>query len=238
MTDTSRLRALVEQWRQRAAAQRELVARGESLNPLAMSGMADANEERADELEAAIRAEEEPQPLGSSVTDWKSAALCLGESLAANGPNGYYAFTPDQWLTWARERAAEAPPSASDDDTTSENDPGAYPVPPSVSDNAAPGWMQARAVRQQSSVAAPAPPPVAASGWQPPTFEKSLEALLNAHSQENTSNTPDFILAQYLLGCLAAWNTATQQRETWYGRDARPTAGTGAAPAPPPEPQG
>jgi len=54
-------------------------------------------------------------------------------------------------------------------------------------------------------------------------FEKELENLINTHSQENTSNTPDFILAQYLIGCLAAFNTAVQQRETWYGRDARPS---------------
>jgi len=52
-------------------------------------------------------------------------------------------------------------------------------------------------------------------------LEKELAATLNRHSAENASNTPDFILAQYLLGCLAAWNTAVQQRETWYGRDSR-----------------
>ena len=55
-------------------------------------------------------------------------------------------------------------------------------------------------------------------------LERELASVLNQFSAENVSNTPDFILAQYLLGCLAAWNTAVQQRETWYGRDARPTA--------------
>jgi hypothetical protein len=50
-----------------------------------------------------------------------------------------------------------------------------------------------------------------------------LAAMLNKHSAENASNTPDFILAEYLLGCLAAFNVATQQRETWYGRDAAPS---------------
>ena len=68
------------------------------------------------------------------------------------------------------------------------------------------------------------------------TFERELETLLNRHCQENASNTPDFILAQFLLGCLAAWNTGVQQRETWYGRDARPCAPPGgAAPSTPPE---
>ena len=55
------------------------------------------------------------------------------------------------------------------------------------------------------------------------TFVKELERLINKHSQENASNTPDFILAQYLQGCLAVFAQAVQQRETWYGRDARPS---------------
>lgn len=57
-------------------------------------------------------------------------------------------------------------------------------------------------------------------------FEKELESLINRHSKENESNTPDFILAQYLSSCLAAWNTGVQQREGWYGRDPRPTLST------------
>lgn len=54
------------------------------------------------------------------------------------------------------------------------------------------------------------------------SFEKELEGLINRHSQENASNTPDFILAQFLRSCLDAWNTGVQQRENWYGRDPRP----------------
>lgn len=56
-----------------------------------------------------------------------------------------------------------------------------------------------------------------------PDFISELRSLINKYSMENWSNTPDFILAQYLTDCLLAWNQATQQRETWYGRDARPT---------------
>jgi hypothetical protein len=55
------------------------------------------------------------------------------------------------------------------------------------------------------------------------TLEDEMRRFLNQHSAENASNTPDFILAQYLIACLIAYNTATQQRETWYGRDARPS---------------
>lgn len=54
-------------------------------------------------------------------------------------------------------------------------------------------------------------------------LEHALASALNRFSAENESNTPDWILAQFLLGCLAAWNRGTQQRETWYGRDARPS---------------
>ena len=51
-----------------------------------------------------------------------------------------------------------------------------------------------------------------------PTFEKELEELINRHSKENGSDTPDFILAEYLLGCLNNFNTTIKERESWYGR--------------------
>ncbi len=54
-------------------------------------------------------------------------------------------------------------------------------------------------------------------------FEARLRKIINQTCQENDSNTPDFILAQYMVCCLSAFTTATQQRETWYGRDARPS---------------
>src|SRR5439155_27072301 len=54
------------------------------------------------------------------------------------------------------------------------------------------------------------------------SFPQELESVINRNSKENVSNTPDFILAQYLESCLLAFDTAVQQRETWYGRDPRP----------------
>lgn len=54
------------------------------------------------------------------------------------------------------------------------------------------------------------------------TFAEELTVLLNKHSQENPSNTPDFILADFLAGCLQAWNKSVSIREQWYGRDATP----------------
>jgi hypothetical protein len=48
------------------------------------------------------------------------------------------------------------------------------------------------------------------------TLEQNLTSLLNTHSQESASNTPDFILARYLLDCLSAFNAAQVRRAEWY----------------------
>jgi len=61
----------------------------------------------------------------------------------------------------------------------------------------------------------------------PTRFENELRELLNRHSVENDSNTPDFILAKYLTACIYAWNAAIQQREIWYGRDGHPSTKEG-----------
>jgi len=44
-----------------------------------------------------------------------------------------------------------------------------------------------------------------------------IRAAINHCSRENVSNTPDFILAEYLLSCLAAFESASMRREEWYG---------------------
>lgn len=48
------------------------------------------------------------------------------------------------------------------------------------------------------------------------TFEKKLEQLLNDYSMENGSNTPDFLLARFLMNCLNAYNAAVRKRDIWY----------------------
>ena len=50
-------------------------------------------------------------------------------------------------------------------------------------------------------------------------FEKELQSLLNRFSMENGSNTPDYVLAQFLSNCLNAWNQGIKERESWVGRD-------------------
>ena len=46
-------------------------------------------------------------------------------------------------------------------------------------------------------------------------LERELAAVINKHSLESASNTPDFILAKFLIECLAAWDAAMQKREEW-----------------------
>lgn len=45
---------------------------------------------------------------------------------------------------------------------------------------------------------------------------KDIAEVLNRHSAENGSDTPDFILAAYLVSCLMSFDTAVLGRSTWY----------------------
>jgi hypothetical protein len=47
-------------------------------------------------------------------------------------------------------------------------------------------------------------------------FRKELRHLINKHSIENGSDTPDFILAEYLKDCLKAFDKATKRRTDWH----------------------
>ncbi len=49
--------------------------------------------------------------------------------------------------------------------------------------------------------------------------EKELASVINKHSLENASNTPDFILAKFLATCLCAYNTACQDNGKWHTED-------------------
>jgi hypothetical protein len=53
-------------------------------------------------------------------------------------------------------------------------------------------------------------------------FRKDIERTINRYSKENGSNTPDFILAQYLEDCLGAFGKAVMAREKAYGRVPKP----------------
>lgn len=49
------------------------------------------------------------------------------------------------------------------------------------------------------------------------TFHAELEALINRHSMENESNTPDFILRNFIAASLEAFNEATRARDDYFG---------------------
>lgn len=51
-------------------------------------------------------------------------------------------------------------------------------------------------------------------------FRSQLECLLNRFSCENGSDTPDWILSDYLTACLAAFDAGVVAREKWYSRNA------------------
>lgn len=48
-------------------------------------------------------------------------------------------------------------------------------------------------------------------------FLEDLRSAVNRHSQENASDTPDFILARLLLDALGAFEKASNRRVDWYG---------------------
>lgn len=53
---------------------------------------------------------------------------------------------------------------------------------------------------------------------QETNFREDLAGVINRYSRENGSDTPDFILGNYLAACLAAWDAGVVAREKWYGR--------------------
>lgn len=49
-------------------------------------------------------------------------------------------------------------------------------------------------------------------------FEQELKLLINRHSKENDSGTPDHILAKYMSACLDAYSEAVQSRAAWHSQ--------------------
>lgn len=69
------------------------------------------------------------------------------------------------------------------------------------------------------------------------SLRDELRAAINRASAENSSNTPDFILAEYLTTCLAAFDLAANRRDDWYGVKLDPS-GRKTAPVSQPVPGG
>lgn len=60
------------------------------------------------------------------------------------------------------------------------------------------------------------------SNPQREALRKEMAELLNRHSCENGSNTPDFLLANLLVANLDAFDQAVTERAAWYGRGDAP----------------
>lgn len=65
------------------------------------------------------------------------------------------------------------------------------------------------------------------------TLRKEIESAINRNSAESGSDTSYFILAQFLVDCLTAFDAAAVAREDWYGRKRQ--SGPLAVDAPTPE---
>jgi hypothetical protein len=48
-------------------------------------------------------------------------------------------------------------------------------------------------------------------------FLTDLQRLINRHSVENASDTPDFILAQFVAGVVREFSLTVKQRDSWWG---------------------
>ena len=53
------------------------------------------------------------------------------------------------------------------------------------------------------------------------SFYKELEILINRYSKENESNTPDYILSEYIQRCLLNFTITTKDRDKWWGFDCK-----------------
>lgn len=65
------------------------------------------------------------------------------------------------------------------------------------------------------------------------TFREALQSTINRHSRENGSNTPDYVLANFLAGVLDQFDCATLLRDRFYGVELKPgsVVGKGELPA-------
>lgn len=51
----------------------------------------------------------------------------------------------------------------------------------------------------------------------PEELLRDLAAVLNRHNVDSDTSTPDFILAEHLADCIAAYALTIRQRQAWFG---------------------
>lgn len=59
-------------------------------------------------------------------------------------------------------------------------------------------------------------------------FERELAALLNKHSMDAETNTPDFILARHIIRDLDTYRETTAEVKRWNNDDFRTTGTVGS----------
>jgi hypothetical protein len=55
-----------------------------------------------------------------------------------------------------------------------------------------------------------------ATGKNREIISEKFREIINSYSLENDSNTPDFILADYLVDCLENFHITQSRRAMWY----------------------
>lgn len=50
-------------------------------------------------------------------------------------------------------------------------------------------------------------------------FMKELSVLLNRYGKDSDTNTPDYILAEYLKSCIESFERAIDLRDAWHNKD-------------------
>lgn len=51
------------------------------------------------------------------------------------------------------------------------------------------------------------------------SFLNEITYVINKYSEDNKSNTPDFILAQYMKDCLDVLNKTIRTRDAWHKKE-------------------
>lgn len=54
------------------------------------------------------------------------------------------------------------------------------------------------------------------------SLSRKFAEAINSESVENYSNTPDYILGDYLVSCLESFNNTIMARNSWYGSSRYP----------------
>ena len=59
-------------------------------------------------------------------------------------------------------------------------------------------------------------------------FERDLTKIINKHSIESGSGTPDFVIAHFLMACLHAFERSLELRSNFFGGNLPPSPGNSA----------